>query len=162
MEVEHLKKLSWYISLGITLAGFMIINYFFTLDKGEKIGNINPAFIPIVILIPFLFLSVFITFSVGASYFNKATTKKVITAIALMLLIFFLAGSSEYTYVKDQLELLGGNWNDKKSVIYGLSAFNSYTNDWYFNESVFLILHTVAFALGSIGKKNEENSGEEK
>lgn len=158
MEVGHLKNLSWYISLGITFAGFMIINYFFTLDKGEKLGNINPAFIPMVILIPFLLLSLFITFRVGASFFSKATMGKILSAIGLMLFILFLAGSSEYTYIQDQLDMLKGDWNNQQSIIYGLSPFNGYTNDWYFNESVFLIIHTAAFALGSLLKVNEEDT----
>lgn len=151
-----MKKLSWYISLGITFAGFMIINYFFTVEKGEKLGNINPAFIPLVILFPFLLLSLFITFNVGASYFHKATKGKIFSALALILLIFFLAGSSEYIFIKEQIEYFNGDWTNKDSVIYGLSPFNSYTNDWYFNESVFLLLHTLAFALGSLMKIKED------
>lgn len=134
----------------------MIINSFFTLEKGEELGTINPAFIPMVILIPFLLLSLFITFSVGASYFTKPTKRNLVIAVALIALIFFLAGSTEYNYITTQIDYFNGDWDTTNSTIYGLSPFNSYTNDWYFNESVFLMLHATAFALGSFMKIKEE------
>lgn len=148
-----MKNLSWYLSLAITFTGFIIINYFFTLEKGEELGNFNPAFIPMVILAPFLLLSLFITVHIGASYFYEATIGKIALAIVLILLIFVLAGITEYKYIIDQMAVFGGSWNDSSSIIYNLSPFNSYTNDWYFNESVFLILHALAFSLGSLMKK---------
>lgn len=157
-----MKKLSWYLSLAITFAGFIIINYFFTLDKGEELGNFNPAFIPLVVLAPFLLLSLFITVHIGANYFHNATIAKVILGIILILLIFVLAAATEYKYVVDQIEAFGGNWNDSNSIIYNLSPFNSYTNDWYFNESVFLILHALAFSLGSLMKNTKEEQQQAK
>lgn len=149
-----MKNLSWYLSLAITFAGFTIINHFFTLEKGEKLGNINPAFIPLVILAPFLLLSLFITLHIGASYFHHASMSKILMAILVILLVFVLAGASEFSFVKEQLASFGGTWNDKDSLIYNLGPFNSYTNNWYFNESVFLVIHTLAFIFGLFLKKD--------
>lgn len=157
-----MKNLSWYLSLAITFTGFTIINYFFTIEKGEELGNFNPAFIPMVILVPFLLLSLFITVHIGASYFHNATIGKTILAIVLIVLIFVLAGATEYKYVVDQLDAFGGSWNDSSSILYNLSPFNGYTNDWYFNESVFLLLHALAFSLGSLLKKPVVEEQQEK
>lgn len=150
MEGICVKNLSWYISLGVSFLGFMVINYYFTLDPTEKVGNLNPAFFLIVLLVPFLCVSLFITWSVGVSFFETATKGKLALALLIMVVIFILAGGTEYQYVTSQIEVFGGTWNDPKSIIYGRSPFNSYTNDWYFNESVFLIIHTIAFSLGSL------------
>lgn len=150
MEGICVKNLSWYISLGISFLGFMIINYYFTLDPNEKVGNLNPAFFLIVLLIPFLCVSIFITWSVGVSFFKTATKGKLASSILIIVIIFILAGGTEYQYVTSQIEVFDGTWNDPNSIIYERSAFNSYTNDWYFNESVFLMIHAIAFALGSL------------
>lgn len=151
-----MKNLSWYISLAITFAGFTIISRFFTLEVGEKVGNINPAFIPIVLLIPFLLLSLFITFSVGSTYFTNVSTGKLIAGILVAILIFILAGGTEYQFITGDIEQLGGIWTSENSEIYGLGFLNGFTNDWYFNESVFLLLHTIAFLLGSVKKQAVE------
>lgn len=159
-----MKKLSWYISLGITFIGFLLINHFFTLTSDEVLGNINPAFIPLVILVPFLFVSLFITFMVGSEYFTNANRAKKIIAFFLAIIIFILAGGTEYQFIQSQIDEFNGNWSDKGSLIYNMSAFNSYTNAWYFNESVFLIIHTVAFLLGifkkSIITEEQQDQGE--
>lgn len=157
-----MRNLSWYLSLAITFAGFTIINHFFTLEKGEKLGNINPAFIPIVILAPFLLLSLFITIHIGANYFQGATIGKIVLALLAVILIFLLAGASEFSFVKEQIDSLNGDWNNEKSTIFGLGPFNSYTNNWYFNESVFLIIHAIAFIIGIfIKKSNVETKAEQ-
>lgn len=151
-----LKNLSWYISLAITFAGFTIISRFFTLEIGDSVGNINPAFIPIVLLIPFLLLSLFITFTVGSTYFTNASPGKLIAGILVALLIFVLAGGTEYQFISGEIEQFGGIWSAENSKIYGLGFLNGFTNDWYFNESVFLILHTIAFLVGSMKKQKIE------
>lgn len=156
-----MRNLSWYLSLAITFAGFTIINHFFTLEKGEKLGNLNPAFIPIVILAPFLLLSLFITIHIGANYFSGATLGKIALAFLVVVFIFVLAGASEYSLIKEQLASFGGTWNNQNSIIYSLSPFNSYTNNWYFNESVFLILHALAFMIGIFIKKTPIEQEEE-
>lgn len=153
-----MKNLSWYISLAITFAGFTIISRFFTLDIGESAGNINPAFIPIVLLIPFLLLSLFITFTVGSTYFTNISMGKLVAGILVALLIFILAGGTEYQFITSEIDKFGGIWSAENSKIYGLGFLNGFTNDWYFNESVFLILHTVAFLVGSFKKQPVEEA----
>ncbi|GEK34993.1 hypothetical protein [Kurthia sibirica] len=147
-----MKKLSWYISLGITFIGFLVINHYFTLQSDEPLGNINPAFIPLVILVPFVAVSLFITFAVGSEYFTHASKSKIMIAFFLAILIFILAGGTEYQYIQSQIEEFNGTWADPGSLIYNMTPFNSYTNGWYLNESVFLIIHTIAFLLGIFKK----------
>lgn len=151
----NLRNLAWYISLAITFFGFIIIEFYFTQDplKSDSFGN--GAFIPITILLPFLMLSLLITWTVGRKYFAVRPLKRFWLFLFVIALILLVGITGEYQLVQNSLNLLHGNWNEPNSVIYEKGAFNYYTNSWYFNENSFLLLHLLAFLCGFFGRKKE-------
>lgn len=152
MEVDDLNKLAWYVSLAISLFGFLLIRYYFTLKPTEKIGEINPAFIPGIFLIPFVCLSLFITFIVGSEYFAEKQARTYTKYALFMLLIIVAGGLLEYVQVSNDLETFGGGVSAPHSKLYELPIWNSYTNGWFLNESVFFFIHGIAFGLGMLKK----------
>ncbi|WP_397538512.1 hypothetical protein [Rummeliibacillus pycnus] len=150
-----MRNLAWYISLAITFFGFIIIEFYFTQDPTKSDVNGNEAFIPIVILVPFLLLSIFITWSVGRKYFAIKPLKRPWLLLFVIALILLISIPGEYQLVQNSLKALHGNWNDTDSVIYQKGPFNFYTNSWYFNENMFLLIHLFVFICGFFGRKGE-------
>lgn len=146
-----MNKLAWYVSLAISLFGFLLIRYYFTLKPTETLGEINPAFIPSIFLLPFVCLSLFITFIVGSEYFKEKHTKPYVTYTLFMLLIIVVGGFLLYMQISNDLETFGGLSNTH-SKLYDLPIWNSYTNGWFLNESVFFFIHGIAFGLGMLKK----------
>lgn len=148
MEVDFLSKLAWYISLAISLFGFFLVRYYFTLMPDEPSKTINPAFIPLVFLTPFLGLSLVISFVMGARYFAQGTGKQLITYGVIFLVVLAFSSYLEYTQVQADLEAFGGGTKTESSVIFNFPLWNSYTNGWFVNEMTFFTLHTLAFGAG--------------
>lgn len=143
-----MSKLAWYISLAISLFGFFIVRYYFTLMPDEPLKNINPAFIPLVFLVPFLGMSLVISFIIGARYFAQGTGKQLITYVVILLIVLTFSTYLEYTQVQADLQAFGGGTMTEGSVIFNFPLWNSYTNRWFVNEMTFFTLHTLAFGAG--------------
>lgn len=150
-----MRNLAWYISLAITFFGFIIIEFYFTLDPSKSAQHGNGALIPITILIPFLLLSLFITWTVGRKYFAIKPIKRPWLFIFCIALILLIAITGEYQLIQKSIDELHGNWYQPNSVIFNKGAFNYYTNGWYFNENTFLLIHLLAFIFGFLGRKEE-------
>lgn len=149
-----MNKLAWYISLAITLFGFFMIRYFFTLTPDEPLKSLNPAFLPMIFVVPFLLLSLFISFIIGSQYFHDFTAKKMFQYIGILALVVIIASYLTYVQIDSDLTAFGGATTDENSTIYGLSLWNSYTNGWFINEMTFFVLHTTAFGLGFFKRKS--------
>ncbi|WP_146551652.1 hypothetical protein [Rummeliibacillus sp. SL167] len=156
-----MRNLAWYISLAITFFGFMMIEFYFTQEPSKSAPHGNDAFIPITILIPFLVLSLLITWTVGRKYFAIRPLKRAWVFLLITIFILFVGITGEYQLIERSLHALHGNWNDSDSVIYGKGAFNFYTNSWYFNENSFLLIHLMAFLLGFFARNTEWQMDEE-
>lgn len=148
-----MRNLAWYISLAITFFGFIIIEFYFTLDPTKTDQHGNEALIPITLLIPFLILSLFITWTVGRNYFAIKPLEKLWLLIFITVLILLIGITGEYQLLQNSLNELHGNWQNPSSVIFGKGALNYYTNNWYFNENTFLLIHLLAFFCGFFGRK---------
>ncbi|MGG0655779.1 hypothetical protein [Rummeliibacillus pycnus] len=157
-----MRNLAWYISLAITFFGCIIIEFFFTQDPTKSAAHGNEAFIPIVILTPFIMLSIYITWTVGRKYFAIKPLMRPWLLLFVSALILLVSIPGEYQLVHNSLEALHGNWNEPQSVIYQKGPFNYYTNSWYFNENVFLLLHLFVFLCAFFGRKKEWLVNEEK
>lgn len=150
-----MRNLAWYISLAISFFGFIMIEFYFTQDSTKSVEQGNVAFIPIFLLVPFLLLSMFITWTVGRRYFAVKPFNRPWLLLFVTALILLVSIPGEYQLVQNSLKALHGNWNDPNSVIYQKGPFNYYTNNWYFNENIFLLLHLFAFLCGFFGRKEE-------
>ena len=137
----------------------MIIEFYFTLEPTKEWVNGNIAFIPFIVLIPFLLLSLFITWTVGRKYFAMKPLNRPWLIIVVFALILLISIPGEYHLIQKSLDALHGSWQNHQSIIYQKGAFNSYTNSWYFNENTFLILHLCAFLIGFFGRKGEWQLG---
>lgn len=160
-----LRNLAWYISLAISFFAFIIIEIYFTLDPSKSAHHGNDALIPIIILIPFLLLSLFITWTVGRKYFAVKPLKRFWLFAFITALILLISITGEYQLLQDSLNELHGNWQNPNSVIFEKGAFNYYTNNWYFNENTFLLIHLLAFLLGFFARNGEwqlEDQNDEK
>lgn len=133
----------------------MMIEFYFTKDPTKSVTNGNEAFIPIALLTPFLLLSILITWTVGRKYFATIPLQRPWLLFLLIALILLISISGEYQLVRHSISKLNGTWNDSNSIIFKKGAFNSYTNNWYFNENSFLFTHLMAFLLGFVGRKKE-------
>lgn len=143
-----MSKLAWYISLAISLFGVFIVRYYFTLAPDESLKNINPAFIPLVFVIPFLLMSLFISFVIGARYFAQANGQQIVRYILILCGILALSTYLEYTQIQADLTAFGGGTSDKESLIFNFPLWNSYTNGWFVNEMIFFSLQAIAFGIG--------------
>ena len=150
-----MRNLAWYISLAISFFGFIIIECYFTQDPTKSATQGNAALIPIFLLVPFLLLSIFITWTVGRKYFAVKPLQRPWILLFVTALILLVSIPGEYQLVQNSLNAFHGNWNDPNSVIYQKGPLNYYTNSWYFNENIFLLLHLFVFLCGIFGRKRE-------
>ncbi len=132
-----------------------MIEFYFTLDPTKNTVNGNIAFLPFVVLIPFLLLSLFITWTVGRKYFAIKPLNKPWLFIFVLALILLISIPGEYQLIQKSIDALHGSWQNPQSIIYKKGAVNSYTNSLYFNENTFLFLHLFAFLSGFFGRKDE-------
>ena len=156
-----MNKLAWYISLAITLFGFFMIRYFFTLTPDEPLKSLNPAFLPLIFGVPFLLLSLFISFIIGSHYFHDCTAKRMWQYVGILALVIVVASYLTYVQIDSDITAFGGTTTDAKSTIYGLPVWNSYTNGWFVNEMTFFVLHTIAFGCGFFKRKSAPIETEE-
>ena len=145
-------RLSWLISIGISLFGVLLIEHFFTLtvDNTEAHGG-NLGAVGLALVAPFILLSLFITFR----YFTERSRKARDQILRICLLIGggFLAVALLYYAIdyKDAVyATLGGTTKDNGSMIYQFPVLNEYTNKIFINFYTFALIHTVSAILGGL------------
>ncbi len=150
-RVNLLLKLSWLISLGISLFGFLMIENFFTIHPEGTSGSGNLGAVGIALVFPFLILSLFTTFRYFSNASNQAKNhlNPAITIIVGIILIgFFVYFANEYWH--DVIVSLGGSTTDPGSKIYQYPLLNQYTNHIFFNFYTFGLIHTVSGVIGGL------------
>ena len=144
-------RLSWLISIGISLFGVMIIEHFFSLSPEGVANGGNLGAVGIALIIPFILLSLITTFR----YFTEATRNfndnilKVILIIAGIGLIVVTAYYAN-EYKNEVYASLGGTTKDVTSIIYGFPTLNEYTNRIFINFYTFAFVHTISAVAGGI------------
>ena len=145
-------RLSWLISIGISLFGVLLIEHFFTLtaDGTEAHGG-NLGAVGIALIAPFILLSLFITFRYFTERSRQASER--ILRICLLIGGGALAAALLYyalDYSNEVYTTLGGTTKDKGSVIYQFPVLNEYTNKIFINFYTFALIHTVSAILGGL------------
>lgn len=144
-------RLSWLISMGISLFGVMIIQYFFTIKPDEVANAGNLGALGLALVVPFILLSLFITyrFFVESARHAKDHLMRLIYfifGVALLVVFIFYANG----YQQDVYHSLGGDTKTIGSQIYGYPVLNEYTNNIFINFYTFGIIHTVSALLGTV------------
>lgn len=145
-------RLSWMISVGISLFGVLLIEHFFTISAGEEgMANGNLGAVGLALTLPFILLSLFTTFRYFTEVSRKSTDR--ILRNCLLLGGFALAAALFYyanEYQKDIYASLGGSPAQKDSVIYGYPLLNEYTNKIFINFYTFSFIHTISALAGGV------------
>jgi hypothetical protein len=144
-------RLSWLISLGISLFGVMLIQYFFTTKPEDVAEAGNLGALGLALAAPFIILSLFITyrFFVESSSTARDHLMRVIYLIfGVALLIAFIIFAIEFK--NDVYATLGGNTKTPGSQVFGYPVLNEYTNAIFINFYTFGIVHTVSALIGTI------------
>ncbi len=144
-------RLSWLISMGISLFGVMIIEHFFTLKADETGASGNLGALGIALVIPFFLLSIFTTFRYFTERARHAKdtifrTFWLMLGVGLTAFLFYYA-----VQFKDEIYIqLGGSTAEPSSVIYGYPLLNEYTNKIFINFYTFGFVHALAGILGGL------------
>ena len=149
------RNLAWYISLAISFFGCLAIEFFFTGKPTQSINHANTAVVPIVLLIPFLLLSLFITWTVGRKYFAIRPLRRPGILLIAIIIILVIGITGEYQTIQETINGFEKKGKTIMSVLKHQSYFNYFTVNWYFNENSFLLVHLISFCLGFVGRKNE-------
>lgn len=157
-------RLSWLISMGISLFSIMIIQHFFTIkpDDVAKAGNLGA--IGLALAAPFILLSLFSTYRFFLVSSQQARDKLMrfiylIFGFALLAVLIFYA----LEFKNDVYASLGGNTLTNGSQIYGFPVLNEYTNHVFINFYTFGIVHVIIALIASIMgifKKTQEKEEE--
>ncbi|MEO4052002.1 nucleoside-diphosphate sugar epimerase [Solibacillus sp. CAU 1738] len=144
-------RLSWLISIGISLFGVMVIEHFFTLTPEGIAGSGNLGAVGIALVIPFILLSLFTTFR----YFTEASRNAgdpILRGILIIAGIGLIIATAYYAnvYKNEVYSSLGGTTNDAGSVIYGFPVLNEYTNRIFINFYTFACIHTISAITGAV------------
>ncbi|WP_431027463.1 nucleoside-diphosphate sugar epimerase [Lysinibacillus sp. LZ02] len=145
-------RLSWLISIGISLLGVIVIEHFFTLkadDISTTSGNLGA--VGITLVIPFIVLSLLTTFRYFTELSRHAHDRIlrncfIIGGIALLIAFIYFA----IDYKNDIYTSLGGTEKESHSSIYGFPKLNEYTNKIYLNFYTFAAIHTLTAIIGGL------------
>ena len=140
----YLLRLSWLISLGISLLGFLIIGHFFTIQPDEFMSNGSLGFIGIIFVLPFLLLSIFTTFRFFFT-FTRATTNQLMKSLSIgggFLLIAVLVYLT-LKYKNENLSSIGEAIIEPNPTFFNLPMLNEYTYTIYFNFYTFALTHVI-------------------
>lgn len=143
-------RLSWLISMGISLFGVLLIEYFFTMKPEESASNGNLGALGLALVFPFLALSLFITFRFFTEQARSAKDmfmRNIYIGFGLALLIFVIYYAINYR--TDVYAALGGNTNTPGSTIYGFPPLNEYTNRIFINFYTFTAIHLISALAGA-------------
>lgn len=147
-----MMRLSWLISIGISLFGVLLIEHFFTM-KVEDIpaANGNLGALGLALVAPFILLSLFITFRYFLTV-SRQSKDPLMRSIYLgfgivftMTLIYFALD-----YKNDIFAELGGTTKDPDSIVYGFPWLNEYTNRVYINFYTFAFIHSLVAIIGAV------------
>lgn len=143
-------RLSWLISLGISLFGVLLIEHFFTMEPDDIANGGNLGALGLALILPFVLLSLFITFR----YFTELTRaakdsliRSIYIGFGFALLIFVVYYAIGYK--DDVYATLGGDTKAAGSVIYGFPLLNEYTNRVFINFYTFTAIHLVSALAGA-------------
>ncbi|AWE08277.1 nucleoside-diphosphate sugar epimerase [Lysinibacillus sp. 2017] len=144
-------RLSWLISMGISLFGVMLIQYFFKLKPEEtaEVGNLGA--LGLALVIPFLILSIFITyrfFVESARHAHDQLMRMIYLIFGVALLVAFIYYANDFK--NEVYTSLGGNTKTLGSQIYGFPVLNEYTNHVFVNFYTFGIIHTISGLIGAL------------
>ena len=144
-------RLSWLISMGISLFGVMIIQHFFTVKPDEVANAGNLGALGIALVAPFILLSLFTTyrFFLESSRHAKDHMMRMIYfvfGVALVVVLIYYA----IDYKADVFARLGGDTKTVGSQIYGFPLLNEYTNSIFINFYTFGIVHTIIGLAGAV------------
>ena len=144
-------RLSWLISMGISLFGVMIIQHFFTVKPDEVANGGNLGALGMALVAPFILLSLFTTyrFFVESSRHAKDHMMSMIYfvfGVALVIVLIYYAKD----YKADVFARLGGDTKTVGSQIYGFPLLNEYTNSIFINFYTFGIVHTIIGLAGAV------------
>lgn len=146
----YLLRLSWFISLGISLIGFLIIGNMFTIRPDGTLENESLGFVGIIFVLPFILLSLFTTFRYF-HYLTKSTNDRLMKSLSIVggfILIFVLIYFT-IDYKNEVIESLGGPSTNVNSTIYNLPLLNAYTNTIFFNFYTFALIHSIFGLIGA-------------
>ncbi|MEK4426536.1 nucleoside-diphosphate sugar epimerase [Solibacillus sp. FSL K6-1523] len=138
-------RLSWLISMGISLFGVMLIQYFFTMKPDDVAQAGNLGALGLALAAPFILLSLFITYRFFLVTSRQARDQLMrliylIFGVAFLIVMVFYA----IEFKNDVYASLGGNTHTKGSQIYGFPMLNEYTNHVFINFYTFGIAHAVS------------------
>ena len=141
-----MQKLSWLISLGITLIGFLSIQQFFTIQPEGVSANGNLGLVGIVIVTPFLLLSLYTTYRFFLVRIKEGKDKvmKIISIFVgffMIAVLFYLVIDYKNTVVTS----LESNIN-----IDEFPQLNEFTFDIFFNFYTYALVHTVSGVIGTM------------
>lgn len=144
-------RLSWLISLGISLFGVMMIQHFFTVKPDDVANGGNLGALGLALVAPFIVLSLFITFRFFVESARNAKDqimRMIYFVFGVALLIAFIFYAVDFS--KDVYASLGGDTKKEGSTIYGFPVLNEYTNHVFLNFYTFGIVHTLSALIGTI------------
>ena len=138
-------RLSWLISMGISLFGVMIIEHFFTLNPDGESGAGNLGAVGLALVMPFLLLSVFTTFRLFLQTSrhakdNMMRTILLVFGVALLAVVTYYAieykNDAEYVAVNTQA---AADWfNYCMTEQYGIDCEVGGVGKWMFNGNEYV------------------------
>lgn len=144
-------RLSWLISMGISLFGVLIIQYFFTTKPEDVAEAGNLGALGLALVAPFILLSLFTTYRFFVES-SRTTHDRLMRAIYLIFGVALLIAFIVYAinFKNDVYASLGGNTNTPGSQIFGFPILNEYTNHIFINFYTYGIVHTISALIGTI------------
>lgn len=143
-------RLSWLISMGISLFGVLIIQHFFTVKPDDVANGGNLGALGLALVAPFIILSLFITFR----FFTESARNAKDQLLRMIYLVFGIALLVAFIYYaidfsNNVYASLGGDTKTPGSTIYRFTLLNEYTNHVFLNFYTFGIVHTVSALIGA-------------
>lgn len=143
-------RLSWLISMGISLLGILIIQHFFTVKPDEVANGGNLGALGLALVAPFIILSLFITFRFFTENARKAKDqlmRMIYLVFGVALLVAFIYYAIDFS--NNVYASLGGDTKTPGSAIYRFPLLNEYTNHVFLNFYTFGIVHTLSALIGA-------------
>ena len=143
-------RLSWLISMGISLFGVLIIQNFFTVKPDDVANGGNLGALGLALVAPFIILSLFITFR----FFTESARNAKDRLMRMIYLVFGFALLAAFIYYaidfsNNVYASLGGDTKTPGSSIYRFPLINEYTNHVFLNFYTYGIVHTLSALIGA-------------
>ncbi|WP_342573603.1 nucleoside-diphosphate sugar epimerase [Solibacillus sp. FSL K6-1781] len=143
-------RLSWLISMGISLFGVLIIQHFFTVKPDDVANGGNLGALGLALVAPFIILSLFITFrffTESARNAKDQLMRMIYLVFGFALLVAFIYYAIDFS--NNVYSSLGGDTETPGSTIYRFPLLNEYTNHVFLNFYTFGIVHTLSALIGA-------------